>query len=69
MYASNFEACTWFNLSSPFFNSNIEEVWSFMNFGENYLLRRGKTQLKRDYYFQTSVLRFTVDEDVSYVCV
>ena len=55
IYASNFDACTWFSMSTPFFNSNLQEAWAFMDLRDNYLLRGDTNVLMRDYYFQTSV--------------
>ena len=55
MYASSFIACTWFSETSPFFNPNLQEGWTFMDIGDNYLLRGNGRSLRPDYYFQTSV--------------
>lgn len=55
MYASSFTACTWFSETAPFFNSNLQEGWTFMDIEDNYLLREDRRSFRPDYYFQTSV--------------
>ncbi len=55
MYASSFTACTWFSETSPFFNADLQEGWTFMDIEDNYLLRGNRRSLRPDYYFQTSV--------------
>ena len=59
VFASNFNACTWFDASSPFFNSDLRKGWSFMDIRDNYLLRNG-VRVKSDYFFQTSVQRLSL---------
>ena len=72
MYASSFTACTWFSETSPFFTSNLQDTWSFMNIEDNYLLRGDRRSLRPDYYFQTSVqsiLFVDPPDNISVVCV
>ena len=55
MYASSFTSCTWFSETSPFFNPDLQEGWTFMDIEENYLLRGDGRSFRPEYYFQTSV--------------
>lgn len=55
MYASSFTACTWVSETSPFFNANLQEGWTFMEIEDNYLIRGDRRSFRPDYYFQTSV--------------
>ena len=63
IYASNLRVCTWFNVSSPFFNSVPQDVWSFIESRDNYLLRGNAKVLKKDHYFQTSVSKFSLAQN------
>ena len=63
IYASNLKVCTWFNVSSPFFNSVLQNTWTFMDTRDNYLVRGDARVLKRDLYFQTIVNNFSLVEN------
>lgn len=72
MYASSFSACTWFSETSPFFNPNLQEGWTFMDIEKNYLLRGERRSFRPEYYFQTSVqgiLFVDPPDNVSVVCM
>ena len=55
MYASSFTACTWFSETSPFFTTDLQEGWAFIDIEDNYLIRGERRSFRPDYYFQTSV--------------
>lgn len=72
MYASSFNACTWFSETSPFFNSNLQEGWTFMDFEKNYLLRGDRRSFRTEYYFQTyvqGILFVDPPHNLSVVCM